>query len=281
MSTEITDSAASLTSLAPEEVQTARKILHRLEFELLEKALKRLKGFLYTCAALLFLFGAATFATIRTAVVEAAANKLAANRAIWIEVAKAVTPRPIDPPRAAASSKYNFESGAMAWTPQDAANVRACTSVSASETRPHTGVRSLELAMSMDGSDPTRQQGEAYVELRDRSGTGELQTADLSGRTLVAWIYAPPGSRGASDAPNGVQLFVKDAQFRSLYSTWQNVAEGTWNAVSLPVSKPQAGSYIDRGFDSAHAVMIGVKFAAGGGSRATYNGPLFVDDVNW
>ncbi len=173
----------------------------------------------------------------------------------------------------AGAPRYTFESGVMGWVAQDASGTRGCVAVQSSTGQHHgAGVRSLEMTLAINGSDPTTSRGEALAEL-----AGPL---DLHAATIKAWIYAPPGSSGPTDNPNGVQLFIKDSSYRSRYSTWRKVVPGEWFQVQLPVSGSGAG-FVDAGFDPTKIVMVGVKFAAGGGSAAKYRGPIYVDDVEW
>ncbi|MCU1348764.1 MAG: hypothetical protein JWO56_1794 [Acidobacteria bacterium] len=137
------------------------------------------------------------------------------------------------------------------------------------------------MALRIRGDDPTRNRGEALVEIAHPDPALNKAPVDLSERTLRAWIYAPRGSAGPRSRRNGVQLFAKDSQWRSLYGPWNNIeTEDGWFALELPVNGATA-SHVDRGYDATKIVAIGVKFAAGGGSSATYDGPIYIDDVDW
>jgi len=176
------------------------------------------------------------------------------------------------PPGVTPKARYTFETGVAGWRPQDAATTRGCWAVSSSTSRHHDGgSRSLEMKLSMNGSDPARSSGEAWVETSPR----DLRTA-----TITAWIYAPPGSRGSPTSPNGVQLFIKDSSWRSLYAPWHHVIEGEWFQVTIQANGERPG-FIQPGFDPANVVAVGVKFGTGAAERNGYQGSVYVDDVDW
>jgi hypothetical protein len=82
--------------------------------------------------------------------------------------------------------------------------------------------------------------------------------------------------------PNGFQVFVKDSEYRGEYGTWHNITEEEWFPVTLTVSatKPRGG-WIARDFDPTQIIMIGLKMGAGDGSIAQYQGPIYIDAIDW
>lgn len=175
--------------------------------------------------------------------------------------------------------KYGFECG---WISQDYEDSRACTQVLLSEEKTLQKRCSLKMIMDLIGSDKHKSKGEAWVNMLQNPPAGEHIPVNLSGRKIVAWVYAPRGARGDRSKPNGFQVFVKDKNWKSQYGPWHNVTEENWFDISLKVSPfaPTKG-YMDDGFDPTQIIAIGVKMGAGGGSTETYNGPVYVDGVDW
>lgn len=120
--------------------------------------------------------------------------------------------------------------------------------------------------------------GEAFVYLSGHAPSGMDAPVNLEGVTLRCWIYAPWFSAGDLNHPNGLQIFVKDENWRSEYDTWVNIEEGQWNEVTLTPSRqtPHWG-FKDAGFDPTHIIMIGVKVGAGSGSRDQFDGAFYLD----
>lgn len=177
------------------------------------------------------------------------------------------------------SPKYGFE---CQWIPQDYEDSRACTQVLPSNERAIEGGWSLKMMMDLIGGDEQKNKGEAWVNMLENPPHGEHIPVNLRGRTVTASVYALHGARGERSRPNGLQVFVKDKGWKSQYGPWHNVEEEDWMDISLKVSrfKPRGG-YVDPGFDPTQIIAVGVKMGAGGGSKATYKDPVYVDGVNW
>jgi len=173
------------------------------------------------------------------------------------------------------SSRYGFELGGMGWRRQTYKDSQAVKKVAQTTEQAYRGVGALKLTLDLKGGHANDSKGEAFIELRPPA-------TDLQRQTITAWIYAPTGSAGDFNRPNGVQVFVKDRNFRSLYGTWLNLLEDDWFEVSLTVSttEPIDGD-IDEGFDPQSIAIVGIKVAIGEGSSQTYAGPIYVDAVNW
>ncbi len=138
---------------------------------------------------------------------------------------------------------------------------------------------SLRLSFDCSGRDPDRIGGEWYVDLQD-TPAGLL---DLCNTVLTAWVFVPKEAVGDHKRPNGLQLFVKDAEdWRGLYSSWHNAQSG-WMKLTLPVSAnpraPAGGGWMAPGFDPSAIRCIGVKYAIGTGSSRAFKGSLYLDGV--
>ncbi|MCC6615808.1 MAG: cellulase family glycosylhydrolase [Anaerolineae bacterium] len=189
---------------------------------------------------------------------------------------------------------YSFEDGDMGWFAQDYTNSQACSEVRISDVA-LDGQSSLEMILNLRGGDEHLGQGEALVSLEIHPPQGLTAPVDLEGHTITIWVYAPKstsssqdarGPAGNPDSPNGLQVLVKDAEFRNEYGIWQNVVEGEWNRVTLTVSAqvPERGlsrGYMDPGFDPTQITVIGLKIGTGGGSTAWYEGSIYIDAVGW
>ena len=138
------------------------------------------------------------------------------------------------------------------------------------------------MIMDLVGGDPEKSRGEAWVNWSNSPPSGAAIPIDLTNRTITAWVYAPQDSIGDSSKPNGFQVFVKDENWNSEYGTWHNVSEGQWSQISLTVSisQPEDG-HMDPGFDPSRIIALGVKMGSGEGSTATYEGPVYIDAVDW
>lgn len=175
--------------------------------------------------------------------------------------------------------KYSFE---YQWMLQDYEDSRACTQVLLSEEKALQGDYSLKMIMDLVGGHKERGKGEAWVNMLENPPYGEHIPVNLRGRTVTIWVYAPRGARGERSRPNGFQVFVKDKDYKSQYGPWHNVTEEGWFEISLKVSpfKP-IGGHMDTGFDPGQIIAVGVKMGAGGSSKAVYEGPIYLDAVDW
>ena len=183
----------------------------------------------------------------------------------------------------AVDSKFDFESGVMGWRAHDYNDTRGCTSVKVTADRSYIGKQSLEIILSISGMNPQRQKGEARVKLFKINASGKEIPLNLEGRTVSAWLYAPQGSYGPSESPNGVQLLLKDANAEFIYSPWRSVSEDEWIELLLPVGTITELKSQGKLFDPTQVKILGVKFAvdADKNSSVTYEGSIWLDHVNW
>jgi hypothetical protein len=185
-------------------------------------------------------------------------------------------------PSLPANSVYSFESGSMGWVAQDYEDSKACVQAEWSDEAAKDGEHSLKCLMDLIGEDSQKSKGEVWVDMSDNPPSGKTIPTDLTNRTISAWVYAPRGSKGDRNRPNGFQIFVKDENWKTEYGPWANVVEGQWVKISLTVSatKPASG-YKDAEFDPSRIMAIGVKMGAGGGSTAKFDGTIYIDAIDW
>jgi hypothetical protein len=180
---------------------------------------------------------------------------------------------------------YSFEDIYSGWTPQTYYDTMACVKVSHSTDEAKDGQFSLKLDMDLVGNDGKNSRGEAWVDMRYFPPSAlemPFKSLDLNNRTITMWVYAPTGTTGDINRPNGLQIFVKDIHWNGSYSTWTNVVEDEWVQLTFTVSNTGVeNGYIEPGFDPSQIIAVGVKMAAGGRSTAVYPGPIYVDAVSW
>jgi len=164
------------------------------------------------------------------------------------------------------------------WRQQTYTDSQGITKVMGSSERAYTGGHSLKLSANLIGSDLYISKGEAFVDLRYHAPPGVQVPVNLKGIILRCWIYAPTGSSGEPNHPNGLQIFVKDENWRSKYGAWVNIQEGQWNEVALaPSSETPPDGYMDKDFDPTRIVMVGVKVGTGTGASARFQGAFYLD----
>ena len=168
------------------------------------------------------------------------------------------------------------------WTPQTYRTTRAISGCALTSAMAHSGSRSLALDIRLNGSDAARREGEAFVDLRYHAPAGEHAPLDLSGQTVTAWFYCPPGLEGIRHNPNGVRIFVKDTRWKSEYGAWTHMVPGKWIQLTLsPAPDAPPTGFRNPYFDPHHIIVVGVSVAAGGGSNARFLGEAAIDDIAW
>ena len=172
---------------------------------------------------------------------------------------------------------YGFESGTMGWGPQTAGDSQGVISVAQSKDYHEEGKHSLQLTTDLEGGHATRSKGEAYVTM--------IHAQNLEDTPITVWVYVPKDALGNPQKPNGIQVFVKDSNWRGEYGAWWNITSETvnkWCEVTLTPSRtaPQGGSVTPE-FDPTQIMAVGVKVAIGEGSLDVYKGPIYIDAVDW
>jgi len=182
------------------------------------------------------------------------------------------------------TSRYGFESLPVPWVRQAYGTGKGTVAVARSADVARLGRYSLKLAMDLARAERNKSEGEAYVDMRSFPPVGVKAPIDLEGVPVTAWIYVPRGAAGHRRRPNGVQLFVKDENWKGQYGTWLNLRGRTerWFQICLtPSARTPNLGYTDMGFDPTKIMVIGVKVGAGTASTAKYRGPIYMDAVNW
>jgi mannan endo-1,4-beta-mannosidase len=169
---------------------------------------------------------------------------------------------------------FDFETSAEGWEASTKPGEHGITAMYTTGAQVYHGQSSLALAAHLDFSVLDLRQGVAFVFL----------PGDMEGKTIAARVWCPSAAMGDSNHPNGVQLFVKDQQFRSQYGSWRNfgyqVPLDQWAEIELTPSRtnPPDG-YTDSGFDPTHVMMVGIKLGVGSGSQVPFQGTCYLDFV--
>jgi hypothetical protein len=143
------------------------------------------------------------------------------------------------------------------------------------------GRASLELGIDSPDSDV-----QVAVDMRYNLPIGIATPApyDLTDTTITCWVYAPLGSAGAIDSPNGFQIFVEDANFIRKEGPWIDITserEDTWFPITLAlnIQEPPGGNRYYK-FDPTRIILLGVKISASEG-QMQYEGSILLDACDW
>lgn len=177
------------------------------------------------------------------------------------------------------------------WKEQTWWDSRAITSVAVTTNNYYEGKGSLELVVdSLCYSDSCKKSGEAYVDLRYypplwEPSFGKFAPLNMLKDTITAMVYCPAGSCGPDSAPNGLQLFVKDQNWKSFYGSWHNIYwwnKNDWKKVRVipDTVKPNCG-FMESGFDPTKIIALGLKVGANQHSPLYFSGTFYLDSVSW
>ncbi|UCG55050.1 MAG: IPT/TIG domain-containing protein, partial [Dehalococcoidia bacterium] len=129
--------------------------------------------------------------------------------------------------------KWGFEAGTEYWTPRAQYDL-GCTGVTQSSAYYTEGSCSLGMQMDLQTEVGNKGSGEAFV---------LYPCGDLDGKKIAVDIYCPTGAGGTPSAYNGLQVFVKDSEYRCEYGRWINISqERTWYTIYLTVDGASDGS---------------------------------------
>jgi uncharacterized repeat protein (TIGR02543 family) len=171
------------------------------------------------------------------------------------------------------TARYSFETGVQGWVAQTYVDSQAITTVAQDTTKAKYGSASLRCTVNLQGGHANYSKGETYV---------DLQTAqNLSNATVTLWVWIP--SQAVASPPNGIQVFFKDSNWNSKYSSWKNIGydipTDEWVQITINTATEQWG--YDGGANLSQIRLVGVKIGTGDQSTATFSGYIWIDSVNW
>lgn len=167
---------------------------------------------------------------------------------------------------------YDFESGTQGWTFQTWTDSQAISAVAQSSAQKKSGSYSLAGTTHLIPGDVNYSKGEVMIE------RGASNALNLQGLPTGVSVYGPTGAAGTNPSSlNGWQMFFKDTAWKSWYGPWNNMAENTWQTLSVTpgVTTP---AFVDSGFDPTKIMVMGVKIGTGGSATGTYDGLIYVDE---
>jgi len=171
------------------------------------------------------------------------------------------------------TARYSFETGVQGWVAQTYVDSQAITTVAQDTTKAKYGSASLRCTVNLQGGHPNYSKGETYVDLQTPQ--------NLSNKTVTLWIWIP--SQAVANPPNGIQVFFKDSNWNSKYSSWKNIGYDIpteeWVQITVNTATEQWG--YDGGANLSQVRLVGVKIGTGNQSNATFSGYIWIDSVNW
>lgn len=176
------------------------------------------------------------------------------------------------------SSRYGFESGTAPWAPAPAGDGGSCTGVSHASGRSLFGQASLAMQMVNMGNHYPSNAACPGVDNAARIALDLSATpADLTGKTVSAWVYLPAAAQSSPEAPTQGQLYLIDNSADS-YADAPGVNLGVeqWTRISF---KPVAGG----AFDPSAIKRVGLKISVSGAAPCDflYSGVVLVDSIDW
>ncbi len=179
------------------------------------------------------------------------------------------------------NQQYSFDATDEGFEAQTYHNSMACTNRYRLASPPANTTACLAVDVHLIEGHTNYAKGEVFVDMENHFPKKSLVPANLKGQPVTAWVYCPAGSQGPSSKPNTLQVFCKDAGWKSFYGLTVNVAEGQWMPVTMIADTNAPTAWMDPGFDPTQIRVLGVKFAASDGSGATYDGKIYVDGVSF
>ncbi|MBN1269936.1 MAG: beta-galactosidase, partial [Kiritimatiellae bacterium] len=177
-----------------------------------------------------------------------------------------------------ADDRYGFATNTQGFAVQTYVDSRACTNLAHAAAAPSNSTGCLAVDVHLVEGHANYSKGEVFVDMMNYPPPGVTAPVDLAGKRIEAWVYCPPGLGGPANNPNGVQVFCKDANWKSFYGSYEHITTGCWFSVSAsPATTAPNHGYMDAGFDPAQVILVGFKVSAGSGSGATYDGKMYLD----
>ena len=127
----------------------------------------------------------------------------------------------------------------------------------------------LTVRVRLEPTDKQFNQGELVFKTRSNPPIEGRHILDLTDKKIIITTKMPPDIIGSADQPNGLQLFVKDGDYNSYYTEWENIKAGinklvlSWKEISGSVNLK-------------NIVEVGLKIALGSNSDFAWKGTFEV-----
>lgn len=185
-------------------------------------------------------------------------------------------------------SYYNFESGLTDnWVKSSYKDSLGVEDVAAVSSRSAVGDYSLKLEVHLVSGSDNLAKGEAFVDMRRHKPFGWNQVpVDLNQKTVSLWTYVPAKLKGEfPTAPNGLQVFVKDNNYKSWYSEFIKVGTtiptNSWYKLEIDIDEDEA-AYKDADVDLTKVIILGVKIGtADSSSNVSAHSAFYIDAIYW
>lgn len=175
---------------------------------------------------------------------------------------------------------FDFEDDQAGWHVETKHNSKGVMGVTTSIKKKKRGSQSMLITLDLNGMDPVRSSGEVIVDVRRNSGSGQLRGVNMDGGVIEMMVFAPRDAMGDIRKPNGLQIFVKDEEWRSEYGPWVPIQSGRWMRLRLePSSLSPKGGDAALGFDPKRVALIGIRVATPPDSKSIYQGPIYIDEI--
>lgn len=174
------------------------------------------------------------------------------------------------------SARYNFKAGIQGWVAQTYEDSQAITTVEQETSKAKYGVASLICTVDLkEYNHPNKAKGETFV---------DLQTSqNMSNATATLWVWILQDAVGDPSHPNFIQVFFKDTDWKSKYSSHRNIGTDipTNKWVKITVNTETEQWAVDTGANLSQIRLVGVKIGTGDQSTTTFSGYIWIDSVNW
>ncbi len=175
--------------------------------------------------------------------------------------------------------QYSWEKDVEGFTSTNLVNNIAIPSCQRTTNKAALGIASLQLNVTLQGTNAAKNTGDSTVDMQWWPAPNVETPINLQGQEISIYVWSPAGARGTNAYPNGLQIFVKDDQWRAEYGTWTPIYEGVWQKVTLkPATAAPTNGFMAPGFDPTRIRTLGLKLGCGTNARvANYTGPMYMD----
>ena len=184
--------------------------------------------------------------------------------------------------------RYDFDTGKMGWRPQAESGFHAIRYVdhNSDADSANTGNHSLVANVKLIGGDANLDEGEVLVNMVQTPLEGITAPVNMENVEIHMWVLIPENVI-KEDKVGGVQLFVKDVQWKSLYGNYVDLGPsakiGFWFPLTLSPGRgtPPRGGYRDPEFNPREVMAIGLRVDSCGEEGCVLEGNIFIDSVSW